>query len=326
MENEIYLGAIDNQDEVAKAKNYKLNEVVTVPTPVIWLEKTQEQWRKIPTVRSQDGSGQCVVMTYATELSILFEKKYGVWVDFSSSFPYQQRTQPMISGCNSTDVYSVFPKLGDVFEKDMPSQNMSDDQAMAVKKEKYFDDMAKLWKVMRIELPLDFETVASTIQSTGRAVMIWVHFHPQEWTDKPTVGTKPPTSGHSITAIDYFLQDGKKYLLILDSWGKNYAIDGYRLISEEYFNARCFLASYLKTFETQNNEALPERPKFDGSIVSFQRCMKFLGYFPANVPEIENFGAISRSACVKYQLARGILPALGNFGPITRGALLNEFK
>jgi len=114
--------------------------------------------------------------------------------------------------------------------------------------------------------------------------------------------------------------------LICDSWGKGFAIQGYRLISEEYFNARCFLASYLLTFQVQDNNTVFDKPKFNGSIISFQKCMKFLGYFPANVPEIENFGAISRSACIKYQNARGILPALGNLGPITRAALTKEFN
>jgi hypothetical protein len=54
--------------------------------------------------------------------------------------------------------------------------------------------------------------------------------------------------------------------------------------------------------------------------------MKWLGYFSANVPEIENYGPMSREACIKYQLARGILPALGNLGPITRAKLTEEFK
>lgn len=318
---EIYLGAIDNQEPVAKQKNYKFNEVVTAVAPVVWLEKTSDQWRKMPVIRDQDGSGQCVCMTLATEMSIIFQEKYGVWVDFSSSFPYQQRTQPMISGCNSTDIYSIFPKIGNVFEKDMPSQNMSDAEAMLVKKEKYFDDYAKVWSIKRIELPIDFETVASTIQATGKGVMVWFKFHPSEWTDKPTIGTKPPISGHSVTAIDYFLQNGKKYLLIVDSWGKNYAIKGYRLISEEYFNARCFLASYLMTFQIQDNSIIPERPKFDGSIVSAQKCFKWEGLFPKNVPEIENWGNITRTACIAFQKRYDIEPAEGNFGPLTKKQL-----
>lgn len=321
MQNDTYLGAVDNQTPEQKQRNYSFSEVCTAPAPVVWLEKDQDKWRKMPVIRDQDGSGTCVCMTYATELSIIFEQKYGVWVDFTSAFPYQQRSQPMISGCNSTDVFSIFPKIGNVFEKDMPSQKMSDAQVMAVKKEKYFDDLAKVFSVKRIALPLDFETVASTIQATSKGVMVWFKFHPEEWTDKPTVGIRPPTSGHSVTAIDFFLIGGKKYLLIVDSWGKNYAIKGYRLISEEYFNARCFLASYLMTFQVQDNNIIPERPHFDGSIVSAQKCFKWEGLFPGNVPEIENWGNITRKACIDFQKRYNIEPAEGNFGPITQKQL-----
>ena len=320
---EIYLGAVDTQSAEAKAKNYKLEEVCTAIAPVIWTEK--KVWNSYP-IRDQDGSGQCVCMTYATELGILFKQKYGVWMDFSSSYPYQARKYPLQSGCTSEDVYSIFPKIGNVYESFMPSQVMSDSQAMAVKKEPYFEDLAKVYKVMRVQLPIDFETVASTIQATGKGVMVWFKFHTDEWKDIPVVGIKPPNSGHSVTAVDFTLFNGKKYLVIDDSWGLKYAIKGQRLISEEYFNARCFLASYLKTFEVQDNYIIPEKPKFDGSIMSAQKCWKWLGLFPANVPEIENMGPISIGACIKFQNLFGIVPPLGILGPKTKAKLTELFN
>jgi len=325
MKEEIYLGAIDTQTEEQKTKNFQLSEVVTSPAPVSWIEKKREDYISYP-IRNQDGSGTCVVQTYATELGILFKNKYGVWMDFSSAFPYQQRKYPEQSGCTSEDIYEIFPKIGNVYEQFMPSQNLDDAGVMAVKRENYFADLAKTYKVMRIALPIDFETVASTLQATGKGVMVWFRFSHPEWTDIPQVLPQPTTSGHSVCAVDWTLKDGKKYLVIQDSWGLEYADKGLRLISEEYFNARCFLASYLKTFEIQDNNTVIERPKFDGSIISFQKCMKWLGYFPENVAEVESFGNISRSACVKYQISRGITPTLGNLGPITRSRLLEEFN
>lgn len=317
--------ARDTQSDLQKSRNFQLNEVVTSPAVVNWIEKKRENWTSYP-IRNQDGSGTCVCMTYATEKGILFKNKYGVWMDFSSAFPYQQRKYPEVSGCTSEDIYEIFPKIGNVYEQFMPSQNLNDAGVMAVKRESYFADLAKTYKVMRIALPIDFETVASTLQATGKGVMLWFHMNYEEWTNIPQLTNKATPYGHSVTAVDFILKDGKKYLIIQDSWGLAQADKGLRLISEEYFAARCFLASYLKTFEIQDNNIVPERPKFDGSIISFQKCMKWLGYFPANVAEVESFGNISRSACVKYQNSRGILPALGNLGPITRGRLLEEFN
>jgi len=314
-----YLGAIDNQTPTQKLKNYKFEEVCTSPAPVVWMEKAQPQWKTL-TVRNQDGSGTCVTQTYATEMSMAFYLKYGVWVDFSAAFPYQARGNTSISGCNSTDVYDIFPKIGNVFEHFMPSQNMDDTGVMAVKKESYFDDLAKIWKPSRIELPKDFETVASTIQATGKGVMIWVKFHPEEWTATPTIGSKPTTSGHSITVIDYFLVGGKKYLLILDSWGKNFAYQGYRLISEEYFAQRCFLASYLMTFQVQDNNTTV-RPTFKNTVHSAKECLKWEGLFPANVPSNDVSDSIFRACVKKFQIRFNITPTLGNFGPITKAKL-----
>jgi hypothetical protein len=316
----IYNGCIDNQSSEQKLKNYKFSEFVTAPQPVKWEERN---YRTFPTIRDQDGSGQCVCMTYATELGIIFQQKYGVWMDFSSSFPYQARTNPTISGCNSQDVFDVFPKIGNLFEKDMPSQKMTDAQAMAVKKLAYFDDLAKLYKVKRIGLPLDFETVASTIQATGKGVMVWFKFSMPEWTDTPTLSDKPITSGHSVTAVDFILKKGKKYLVVQDSWGLQYAMKGYRLISEEYFNARCFFAGYLMSFD-MSGEVL--RPIFDGSVYSLQDCLKYEGLFPTNVESTGVFGNVTKNALIAFQKRYNIVPAYGNFGPITRAKLTEIYS
>jgi hypothetical protein len=325
MENEIYMGARNTQTPAQVARNYTLDEVCVAEAPVIWTEKPRENWRSFP-IRDQDGSGQCVAMTYATELGIIFQEKYGKWIDFSSSFPYQQRKYPEQSGCTSEDIYTIFPKIGNIFEKDMPSQKMSDAKAMAVPKEKWFEDLAKVYSIKRISLPIDFEVIAGTVQATGKGVMVWFKFHPTEWTNVPFVSDKIPNSGHSVTVIDYVLKEGKKYLVIQDSWGLAYADKGLRLISEEYFYERCYQAAYLMSFKTQDNETVPERPKFDGSIISAQKCFKWEGVFPQNVTEIENWGNITRSACILFQKRYGISPALGNFGPLTKEKLTSLYK
>jgi hypothetical protein len=247
-------------------------------------------------------------------------------VDFSSSFPYQQRKYPEISGCTSEDIYEIFPKIGNVFEVDMPSQNMNDKQAMEVKKKSYYTDLAKMWNIKRIALPIDFEVVASTIQATGKGVMVWFKFHPSEWTNIPFVSDKAPTSGHSVTVVDFVLKNNKKYLVIQDSWGLKYADQGLRLISEEYFYERCYQCAYLVSFKTQNNETVFERPHFDGSIVSAQKCFKWEGLFPGNVPEVENWGNITRNACIAFQKRYNIQPTLGNFGPLTQAKLKELYE
>ena len=322
MKDKNYIGCIDNQTEEEKALNYKQFEVVASVAPVVWTEKSS--YRSFP-IRNQDGSGTCVEQTEAKEQSIWLLNKYGVWVDMSASFRYQQRGNTNSQGCTSTDIYSVFPKLGNVYESLMPSQNMSESQIMAVPRPEYLKDIAKVYNFKRISLPLDFETIASTIQETGKGVMVWFKFSMPEWTTIPQVLPQPTTSEHSVIAVDWTLKDGKKYLVIDDSWGLQAAMNGQRLISEEYFNARCFLSSYIISFQIQNNAEVV-KPIFDGTIVSAQKCFKWLGYFPSNISEVESWGNITRSACIKFQIANNIQPALGNFGPLTQEKLKELFN
>jgi len=323
MKKNNYQGCILNQTPEQEARNYSQREFVSSPATVNWTEKKQENWNRYP-IRNQDGSSSCVAMTMSKELSIIFQQKYGKYIEFSSAFTYQNRNNLASLGCTSIDLYSVFPKLGNIYESFMPSQNMSESQIMAVKEESWFKDLAKVHSIKRIALPLDFETVASTVQQTGKGVMIWVSFSASEWTNIPKVSNKPITSGHSICVTDYTLVDGKKYLVVDDSWGLNQAMNGQRLISEEYFSARCFLASYLMAF-TLGEQKLIDRPSYDGTIISLQKCLQFDGVFPMNVPFYEGIGAITTSAIIKFQKKYNINPPLGYFGSLTTAKIIELF-
>lgn len=322
MEN--YKGCIDNQTDEQKELNYKFKEVVSAPQLVIWTEKPQSEWRHF-NIRNQDGSSQCVCMTESTEMGILFMQKYGIFMDFSSCYLYQQRKHTEWGGCTSEDIYDVFPKLGGLFENYMPSQNIGESACMKVPKLSYYDDLAKLYKAKRIALPLDFETVASTVQATGKGVMIWVRFDHSEWTDIPEVKVANPTGGHSITVVDWTLKNGKKYLVIQDSWGLQYAMNGLRLISEEYFNARCFVAGYKLSFQMLE-QALPIKPKYIArSISSAKDCFKWEGLFPNNIESNDIADNIFKGAVKSFQ-KRYNLSSDGIVGPITRGKLLEVYS
>lgn len=262
----MYNGCIDNQTPEQKAKNYQFNELVASANPVIWEERDWKRYK----LRTQDGSGSCVAMSIATAVGIKFQQKYNEWKDFSSAFTYRRRGGDY-SGMTTTDVLNIVPKKGNVFEEFLQGQNMSDEQIAKLKEPAYLEDLAKAFKMNVVFLPLDFETVASTIQTTGHAI-VWFKFANADWTDFPFDSGKPITSGHSVCAVDAVLYKGKKYIVIQDSWGKTYGLKGYRLISEEYFNARCFNAFYLFNFKVVS-EAV-EKPKFDGSVKSLQDCLK----------------------------------------------------
>jgi len=305
-----YNGAVDNQTEEQKIKNYKLNEVCSIPDTVNWVEKTS--WKEYP-LRNQNTSLTCVCQTMSTEMGIIAQQKYGEWIDFSASFTYQQRGGTY-GGCSSTDIYSLFPKLGDVTELIMPSQNLNESGVLSVERKKYYSDLAKPFTISRIELPVDFETVCSTLQATGKGVMLWFHIGVNEWTLEPIYNGSIPQSNHSVTAIDFGLKNGKKFIRIMDSSGACY-----RDISEEYFKQRCYLASYLKSFETLTIGETT-KPHFNGSVKSLQEILIYEGFLAVGL-NTGIFGNLTRSALIKFQLKYNINPALGNFGILTKAKL-----
>jgi len=316
-----YEGCRDTQTEEQKSLNYKLIEVCSAPQPVSWIEKTN--YKSYP-IRDQDGSCQCVTMTLATEMGIIAEQKYGTFIDFSSCFPYQQRKYTSFKGCTSEDLFEVFPKIGNILEILMPSQKIGENACMAVPKLSYYDDLAKVFKIKRIALPLDFETVASTVQATGKGVSVWFKFDHTEWTNKPQVLVSNPTGGHSVTVVDFALINGKKYLVIQDSWGISFAVRGLRFISEEYFKARCYQASYLLSFSMQTEQGV--RPTYiSRSVSSAKDCFKWEGLFPTNIESNNVADNIYKTAVKSFQKRFG-LTSDGIVGPITRQKLLELYK
>ena len=191
-----YQGCIDNQSASQKTKNFKLAEVCSVPGPVNWQERSH---RMFP-IRNQNGSLTCVCQTLATEMGIIFQQKYNEWIDFSSSFLYQQRGGSY-GGCSSIDIYTIFPKLGNIFETIMPSQNMHEADILALERKNYYSDLALAFSIKRVELPVDFGTVASTIANTDKGVMVWFSSNYEEWTSTPFVSNSPLTFNHSVTEI-----------------------------------------------------------------------------------------------------------------------------
>ena len=323
MVNKIYNGAIDNQSESQKARNYKFEEVCAGSATPIFEERP---YYNILKQRFQNGSGSCVTQTMANEVFKILYQKYGNEVEVSAAYPYQKRNNPNMGGCSSIDIYDIFPKLGNVLECLMPSQNMGDTEMMKIPCLNFMVDLAKLYNFKRIALPLDFDTVVATMQQTGKCVMLWFHFTGKEWyREIPIVLNEYPTGGHSVAGFDGIKENGKDYITIAETYKPETADkNGVRKISREYFNARCFLASYLINFKLET--ATIERPHFDYSIISAQKCFKFEGLFPLNVNEVENWGNITRSACKKFQLRYNIFPALGNFGSITKAKLREVYS
>lgn len=300
-----------------RERDFHFEEIVAGADPVAWSEKKKEQWRKFP-IFNQNGSGSCVAQTMAKELGILRWLKDGLYVHFSATDIYQQRINKNSGGMGAADVHNIVKHKGATLEILCPSQNMTDAQMDAINVDGYKREISSVFKISNyVELPMrDIDTVASTIQKTRKGVMVWFYFKYDEWNDYPTIkvpnlsATAPSTIRHSVTAVDFALVNGKKSLIIEDSWGPNFGLSGQRVISEDFFKVRNFYAAYLTKFNFEEGTTPPPSHSFsipmnfgdtNNEVKNLQDALRSLGHFPTNVASTGFYGSVTAKAVLEWQ-------------------------
>jgi hypothetical protein len=311
-------GAIDDyRTDEEKAKDYEFKEIVASFAPVNWTEKSVDQWRRFPT-RDQDGSGSCVAQTMAKMLGILSTLNNDEFIEFSASYIYQRRqnkTWGNGEGMWGTDAFEIVRKNGATLEVLMPSQSLNEREINRVPESERDGMVAEVYKLgnyVSYRPKLDFEAIASTIQHTGKPVMVWFMFNYSEWTDVPVVQTTNPTLHHSVTAVDVTLYQGKKALIIEDSWGEDYGLEGRRVITEDFFKARNTFAAYPINFKTSADPSTQPTVEYtfgvtlrlgdtSPDLVALQNALKYEGLFPTNVGSSGYYGNITAKAVLAFQ-------------------------
>lgn len=337
---------LDNRDVEAKEKDHMFEEIVATANAVDWKEKAKNQWRRFED-QDQDGSGSCVAQTIK-KLAKVLGKLNNYDLNLSATSIYQRRSNKPDSGMIGIEAFDIWKNKGISLEGMVPSQKMSDSEmdTQIIKPEA--DQVAEVFKIgNHVGLNAgDFETVASVIQTTGKAVMVWFYFTGSEWSKEiPTIENpnldRNNALRHSVPAVDFFLFGGKKYILVEDS--AHFAGLTYHLISEEFFKARNWFARYPMNYKF-NDQTQPQppdetpsnKPKYtfnvdlqfgmrSADVVALQNILKFEGFFPVNIESTGYFGAITKSGVQKYQDKHNIAHAsdggYGRVGPKTRANL-----
>lgn len=336
---------LDTRPPEAKAKDWTQKEVVAGAGNIQWTEKPQSAWRKFP-IFNQDGSGSCVAQTEAKEMGIMRSLKDGTYVHFSATDCYQRRSNRPGTGMIADDARKIAAK-GITLEVLANSQNLSDAQMDAVTIEQYKHDVGTVFAVPNhLALPTqNIDAVASTIQATGKGVMVWFYFLINEWTERPSVLdsslqlAEARALKHSVTAVDFTMQGNDKCLIIDDSWGSSFGMAGQRVITESFYNKRNWFADYLINFKFDEQATPKPQHHFTVElefgmtsleVKALQDCLKYDGEFPLNADSTGYFGAITKKAVGDYQLKHGILtnttgPGYGRVGPVTMADLNIRF-
>lgn len=265
--NEIYTGALDDiRISEEKEKDYQAEEVVSW-APVEWKEKPESEWRKFP-IFNQSNSSSCVAQSIAKCLGINNYREENEFVFLSARDIYSQRVNKPEHGMVGADACNIAVKYGATLDSLMPSQNLSEslmnNDLDRTHSKKVIANIyrAKNW----IYLPYDIDKMAYII-SQGYAVMIFLRWDMDEWNrTAPQLKVNSQRNfHHAMVYVDYFLHQGKKCLLAEDSWGIDTAIEGRRIVSQEWFEPQseritwCNFFTDLENFALLNNKI--ERPK-----------------------------------------------------------------
>lgn len=311
----------DNRSDAEKAKDYSISELL--PT------RGEINVNSLPTeprtfkIRNQASSGSCVAQSMAKALEILDSKSEEAW---SATPIYQKRSNRPQGGMIGWEALSIVTKSGSGYEKDIPSQLLSDSQMDSIP-----------WSVEQIQRDrptnyyiisnpqtgkVNFADLVNAVQTFGVAV-IYVNASVSEWNFKPRVHNSNGTLRHAVAVHSVIQYKGEPYVVVDDSWGKFWypgdevlpIKDGQRMLSKDFVEKHCYFAGGFVDFKYESTPA----PKYvfnnimvlgqrdnkaagEKDITMLQDKLKSMGLMPANIPSTGYYGPLTAKAVYAFQV------------------------
>lgn len=332
---EDYKGAEDLRSDVEKAKDFNQREFVASEAPVEWKEKKGTDWRSFPTLQ-QFYTLKCVAFTTAKLALINFWLKTKEFLLFSPNSIYKYRSNQGSGGMVGDEAFQIWKDKGISLDATAKSNQTQEGDPYEISL--FATEVAKGFKLGNwiTITEKDFDRVCSTIQTTGKGVMVWFYFTSREWSPEfPKVMDNlahpyvVEASRHSVTAVDFGLINGKEYIKVEDS--AKFGNRNVRYISREFFTARNFLSKYPMNFNYEDAPVPipPATPKLtkdlklgitDPEVKILQDILKAQGFFPTNISSSGYFGNVTKTSVRAFQASKG-LSADGYVGKNTRNIL-----
>ena len=333
MEN--YIGIIeDPRSEEEKSKDFNYDGLIPSSIPLVWEEKETVKGYK---VKNQDGSSSCVAQATAKLLGVheVFEGKE--YTDLSPKFIYTRRSNYPSGGMWFNNALEIATRYGTCKESSLPSDFKGESFMYDKTEPETVKDEALLYKAKNyIAIPIDIDKIAEVINQ-GYGVLLGFRFDYNEWVEKPFLksGSKLECH-HGVAGVDFTLIDGKKYIVIDDSWGPGHGRGGQRFISEEFLETRCTYAGYVTSLvyepeDTDFHYQWLRNMRFYGvsnvkkDVMALQKALQIRGYFPQNAKVDGIFGAITLKAVKNFQKSFGLVVD-GIVGRKTLAVLNSQFK
>lgn len=334
----------DNRTLEEKNKDFKTEEILAMAQLLVW--EDWEIWKTKPenikmlndiSVNNQDGVGSCASQSSSLALAINNYLEDGKFIKFSAKPIYARRSNKLTPGMYMQNAGEICTTYGTVPEINYPSpndseSNMSDLNGFI----SLYEGIGKLLKA-KSYLWLDNNIDAyAQVLSMGKPIVMTFVFGDTEFGDlAPVVKPVVPKYGHAVCALPnaYFTYQGKKAILIQNSWGTGYGMGGRQILTEDWFlNNRVICAIWFEDEQNLDVFKLPEnKPHYvfnndlnfgmnNDEVKKLQECLRYDGEFnyPTNTGY---FGGLTLKSVKDFQTKYLITPVSGFVGPITRAKL-----
>lgn len=317
--------------EFELSKFAKLSEITTSIAEVSWKPLDISN---LPTYPQYDQYSKfsCVANSMGLFDAILYSQrnpqKIKEDLKFSADFIYENRSNRPSQGMIGTNAFEITKNIGSIPYQLLPNNFLESD---AVLIEGWMKDVAKVFQSQdeAILIPIkDIDTLVSVQQVTGKPIMVWFDFNWDQWAKKsPTLSGYYPQLRHSVVFIPpkgnqmtYGMFEGEKAIVIQESAGLTSTLNGKRIIKESFYKKHNLFAGYKMRFKFDVGAG----EKYDGTIISLQKCLRSVGYFPMNISLVENYGPVTQRAVTNWKTANG-LPSNSMLDDQTKALLRTRF-
>jgi len=287
---------------------------------------------KLP-VKNQGLSFSCGGQSWANYAGVLEAFATGTFEERSAKFLYSQTYVPG-GGSRGRDNADIFVNQGAARENILTSY-----QATKPPTEVFMERSGDITDSVRIDAKLskaiayaqtgtDINSVAMAIRDNMGVVIGVDGQNNGSWVSTFPI---PPTTvqwRHWLYCCGAKLIGGKKYIKILNSWGKDVGDGGFQYLSEDYFNSHVwsgwthvFAPLPVVNFAHVFNIDI-KMGDMGQEVIALQKVLQMKDFFPSTVPTSGLYGKITKSAVLKFQIANNIFNTSGAIvGPSTRKAL-----
>lgn len=304
--------APDPRTPEEKTLDYKYEDLAQGDVPLNWIDHKEKNFKNYE-IQNQDGSLSCVAQGTSKILAMHEVKEGKGYTRLCPKFIYLHRANYPDGGMWLPNSLSIACSDGSCEETLFPCDNKGESFMNTKNITQEMVDQAKKYKgKYYFEITGGIDKIAEVMEQ-GYGVLLGFRFDYNEWVDVPFVDPGSQRQlGHGVAGVDYCLYEGKKALLIEDSWGPGTGKGGRRIITEDFLKARCFYAGYITSLP---NYMFTKTLRVGSRGLDVKMLQQKLGIKDDGI-----FGPITKGEVIKFQLSRDLVGD-GIVGPLTNKEL-----